>query len=94
MSTTNTIELLEEALAIVANAGIEIRQVYLDGGNGGLCRLGDRHVLFLEVTLAASEQLSLAASSIAELRLDCNISNPVLSRLIISHAMVRNAASR
>ncbi len=82
MSTTNTIELLEEALAIVANAGIEIRQVYLDGGNGGLCRLGDRYVIFLVITMPAPEQLTLITNSIAKLAIPHTSATPMLSRLI------------
>jgi hypothetical protein len=84
MNKTNSVELLEEALAIVSNAGIEVRHVYLDGGMGGLCRLGDKHVLFLDVTASAPEQLSLATSSIAKLSLAHDSSSPTLTRLIRS----------
>lgn len=53
----HTIDLLEEALWLARQAGWEVRQELLDSGRGGVCRLGNKHLLFIDRSLPAAEQL-------------------------------------
>lgn len=53
----HTIDLLEEALWIANQSGWQVRHEWLAGAAGGACRLGKSHLLFVDRSLTASEQL-------------------------------------
>lgn len=53
----HSVDLLEEALRLAMNSGFQIRQEWLSEQGGGLCRLGERWVLFVDLSLSAQEQL-------------------------------------
>lgn len=53
----HTIDLLEEALWIANQSGWQVRHEWLAGSAGGACRLGKAHLLFVDRSLTASEQL-------------------------------------
>ena len=53
----HTIDLLEEALWIAHQSGWQVRHEWLSGSAGGACRLGRSHLLFVDRSLTAAEQL-------------------------------------
>ena len=53
----HTIDILEEALQLACAGGWEIRHEWLGGTRGGACRLGRTHLLFVDRSLTAEEQL-------------------------------------
>lgn len=53
----HTIDLLEEALWIANQGGWQVRHEWLAGSAGGACRLGKAHLLFVDRSLTAAEQL-------------------------------------
>ncbi|MCA9192210.1 MAG: hypothetical protein KDB03_10620 [Planctomycetales bacterium] len=55
-----TIDLLEQALTAARALGYEIRQEWLQETMGGPCRIGQRKVLYIDLSLSAEEQLQQA----------------------------------
>jgi hypothetical protein len=55
----NSVELLEQAIALASKNGIVVRVEVLDGLEGGYCRLGQREFVFLDPSLTAAEQLEV-----------------------------------
>ncbi len=53
----HTIDLLRQALDLTARLGYTIRQEWLAGCGGGGCELRGRKLFFLDLDLAADEQL-------------------------------------
>ncbi len=53
----HTVEMLEQALDLAARLGYTIRQEWLAGSGGGGCELRGRKIFFLDLDLAAGEQL-------------------------------------
>jgi hypothetical protein len=53
----HTVELLAEALDLVARLGWQVRQEWLDGNGGGLCELRGRKTFFLDLALSPADQL-------------------------------------
>lgn len=53
----HTVELLAEALDLVARLGWQVRQDWLDGNGGGLCELRGRKIFFLDLALSPADQL-------------------------------------
>ncbi len=53
----HTVDLLEEALSLATHFGFEVRREWLSGRKGGACRLGQKHLLFVDLSLSAAEQL-------------------------------------
>jgi hypothetical protein len=53
----HTIDILEEALQLADASGWQIRHEWLGGARGGACRLGAQHLLFVDRSLTAEEQL-------------------------------------
>lgn len=53
----HTIDILEEALQLASACGWEVRHEWLAGFRGGACRLGRTHLLFIDRSLTAEEQL-------------------------------------
>jgi hypothetical protein len=88
----HVVDLLEEALGVAMNSGFEVRQEWLNENGGGLCRLGQRRMLFVDLSLTAHEQLEQIIESLAnypDLRLQPT-NSPELRRLLT--ASVRRAA--
>jgi len=53
----NSLEVLETMLAIAQEEGIEVRSEWLSGVRGGLVRIGDRAILFVDEALSVPDQL-------------------------------------
>lgn len=62
----HSVDLLEEALQLAMNSGFEIRQEWLKEQGGGLCRLGQRWVLFVDLSLSANEQLDQVVKALKQ----------------------------
>lgn len=54
----NSVDILEEALAIAKQLGFDVRNEWLSEMPAGPCRIGAKHVLFVDLSTSASEQLS------------------------------------
>lgn len=65
LKTVETEALLNELLDLAEQLGLEIRRVFLDGRGGGLCRLGDKWVLFVDQSGDMAEQLAQTAGALA-----------------------------
>jgi hypothetical protein len=63
----NSLEILETMLAIAQEEGIEIRSEWLSGVRGGLVRVGDKAVLFVDQALSVPEQLHQVRSALRPL---------------------------
>lgn len=59
--------LLTELLDLAGRLDIDIRQVYMTGEGGGLCKLRGRWVLFVDNAAPLPEQLARVAESLAGL---------------------------
>ena len=53
----NAINRLNRVIEKARQQGIEIRYEMLGGSSGGYCRLGSKHILFIDLSLSTSEQL-------------------------------------
>lgn len=62
----HSVDLLEEALSLAMDLGFEVRQEWLDEQLGGACRLGDKLVLFVNLSQTAKEQLNCVATAVVE----------------------------
>jgi len=60
-------ELLTELLDLALRLGLEVRQEFLGGNGGGLCRLRGRQVLFVDTAAAEVEQMAQTATVLAGL---------------------------
>jgi len=52
-----TVELLEQSLSVAQELGYRVRHEWLGGSGGGACEFGGRKWLFVDLALAADEQL-------------------------------------
>jgi hypothetical protein len=80
----HAVDLLDEAIRVAMDSGIEVRQEWLDERGGGACRIGRRQVLFLDLSQTAQEQLETIISSLrqtSDLRIDKSISSELKSLL-------------
>ena len=59
--------ILNQLLDLAERVGIEIRRVALDGNGGGLCRLRDKQVLFVDTAATVSDQIACAAEGLGPL---------------------------
>jgi len=59
--------ILNQLLDLAERLGIEVRRVGLDGQSGGLCRLRDKQVLFVDTVATLSDQIACAAGGLASL---------------------------
>jgi hypothetical protein len=57
--------LLAELLDLAEQIGIEVRQVYLGGEGGSLCRLRGKWVLFVDAGADMADQVASAAAALA-----------------------------
>lgn len=53
----HTVDLLDQAILAAEGLGYRIRQEYLGETGGGVCEIGGRKWLFLDVAMNAAEQL-------------------------------------
>ncbi|GAB5405745.1 MAG: hypothetical protein Aurels2KO_39760 [Aureliella sp.] len=53
----HSVDILEEAIEVAKRIGFEVRHEWLNESRGGLCRIGDRWMLFVDLSLTAAEQL-------------------------------------
>jgi hypothetical protein len=60
----HTVELLEQALALVGRLGYRIRHESLAGSGGGGCELRGRKLFFLDLDLGPAEQLDQALETL------------------------------
>lgn len=63
----NSLEVLETMLAIAQEEGIEVRSEWLSGVRGGLVRVGDRAILFVDEALSVPDQLEQVRSALGVL---------------------------
>lgn len=81
----HSIDLLEEALSAAEKIGIEVRPEWLGESTGGVCRIGTKHILFLDLSLSAAEQLKQAIEALRSKGLPddvaCELSLPLRSRV-------------
>lgn len=59
--------ILRELLDLAQKLGIEVREVFLGGAGGGLCRLRERQVLFLDTAAELADQVARTAAALAGL---------------------------
>ena len=62
----HTIDILEEALQLAVVSGWQVRHEWLGGARGGACRLGRSHLLFVDRSLTAEEQLDQVLEGLRE----------------------------
>ena len=62
----NTVIRLEEALERIRQLGFEVHFDWFGGTGGGVCELGGRRCLFLDLALGADEHLALAEELLEE----------------------------
>ena len=62
--SVHTVDLLEEAIRVATHMGFEVRREWLSGKKGGACRLGQKHLLFVDLSLSAAEQLEQVVGSL------------------------------
>jgi len=60
----HTVDLLDEALALVASLGYQIRHEWLGGDGGGDCEIKGRKWLFIDLALSPSEQLDVVLDTL------------------------------
>ena len=65
----HTVDLLEEALALAEANGFSVRRQWLAEGLGGMCRIGDQRVLFINLASSSEEQLEHALKALRSLGL-------------------------
>ena len=65
----HTVELLEEALALAEKTGFSVRRQWLAEGLGGMCRIGEQRVLFINLGASSDEQLGHAIEALRSLNL-------------------------
>lgn len=60
------VDLLEEAILLAQTCGFEVRQEWLGERGGGVCRIGEKQVLFVDLSLTAQEQLDQTVTALHE----------------------------
>jgi hypothetical protein len=80
----HSVDLLDEALELATQIGFEVRREWLGERVGGACRLGDRWILFSDLSLTADEQLrqTIAALRNSHLLAADYRASPELRRLL------------
>ncbi len=54
----HSVDVLEEAIELAESSGFEVRREFLGESTGGACRIAGQWLLFVDLSLPASEQLS------------------------------------
>lgn len=82
-STMHSLDLLQIALETAKRQGFTIRREWLGGVAGGKCRLGNKKILFVDISLSVLEQLQQVTNSLAtESNLPLTDLDPALERVI------------
>ncbi len=59
--------ILDELLALLEQGGVSVRSDALGGGGGGLCKMKDEFVFFVDTESSAVENAEHCARAVAEL---------------------------
>ena len=57
--------ILEELMSLLEAAGVKVRREALEESRGGLCRIGGRHVLFLDAGADPLQSAALCARALS-----------------------------
>lgn len=80
-------KLFDEAAAIVAAQGFEVRFEHLGGNGTGYCQLGERRWMVIDVAQPLEEQLEQLAAAIASQPLPAGTTpSAALQSLLAAHA--------
>jgi hypothetical protein len=63
----NAYKILDDLIALLDAHGVKIRMEYLDESPGGLCRLHETNILFLDKNAGADHQIQVCAGAILKL---------------------------
>jgi len=63
----NTDKILDELMALLDARGVKIRMEALDESPGGLCRVGEQNILFLDKHTGIDRQIQVCAEAILKL---------------------------
>lgn len=63
----HTVELLHQALAAAEAMGVGVRHEWLGGSTGGICEIGGKPWLFVDLALNPIEQLDQVVEALREL---------------------------
>lgn len=63
----DTHKILDDLIALLDSHGVKIRMEYLDESPGGLCRLHETNILFLDKNAGADHQIQICAGAILKL---------------------------
>ncbi len=85
----DSVEALDEALAVARTLGFEIREDWFDGRGGGPCRIRGRKCLFLDLQLSPRDRL---AQVLETLRTEPGIAQVCLSPALASLLRAGRAA--
>ena len=80
----HSVDILEDALRLAMNSGVEVRQEWLNEKGGGLCRIGKRRVLFVDLSLTATGQLEQVLTNLRgmpQLNIDMRYSDELVRQL-------------
>jgi len=82
--------LLAELEGLAAQLGVEVVREPLEESRSGLCRIYDRHLLFVEASLPLLEQIDVFAAALASFPLEDLYLRPQV-RELIERTRVRRA---
>ena len=57
-------ELLEDLAALLESKGVEIRRQAMGGGGGGLCRIKEKNVFFVDTECSVIEMIAICAKEV------------------------------
>ena len=63
----NKQSILDELLALLEQNDVTVRTDALGGGSGGLCKIKDKVIFFVDTQSSASENAEICARAVAEL---------------------------
>ena len=63
----DTYKIFDDLIAVLDSHGVKIRMEALDESPGGLCRLHETNILFLDKNAGADHQLQICAGAILKL---------------------------
>jgi hypothetical protein len=93
----HTIDLLEEALWLAAQSGWQVRHEWLASSRGGACRLGTKHLLFVDRSLTSAEQLDQVLQALRDQLLRDAQNDPFtaqflrcINEFVLSHELRRS----
>jgi hypothetical protein len=63
----NTYKILDDLIALLDAHGVKIRMESLDESSGGLCRVHEQNIVFLEKNAGADQQVQVCAEAVLRL---------------------------